>query len=55
MRRSAIAYAAFLAALACAPAALVQAYPAKAIRMIMPFAPGGVLEAQARVVTVGHP
>jgi tripartite-type tricarboxylate transporter receptor subunit TctC len=54
MRRSAIAYAAFLAALACAPA-LVQAYPAKAIRMIMPFAPGGVLEAQARVVTVSHP
>jgi len=37
MRRSAIAYAAFLAALACAPA-LVQAYPAKAIRMIMRIA-----------------
>lgn len=37
--------------LACAPGALAQPYPSKAIRMIMPFAPGGGLEAQARVVT----
>jgi len=55
----AIGVAAFFIALVCAPGALAQApttssgqaYPTKAIRMIMPFAPGGGLEAQARVVT----
>ena len=49
MRRNAVTVAAFLAALACAPAAQAQApstssgraYPTKAIRMIMPFATGG--------------
>jgi len=51
MRRGTFAIAAFLVELACAPCAFAQAYPAKAIRMIMPFAPGGGLEAQARVVT----
>jgi tripartite-type tricarboxylate transporter receptor subunit TctC len=51
MRRGGIAIAAFFVALACAPGALGQAYPARAVRMIMPFAPGGGLEAQARVVS----
>ena len=49
MRRGAIAISAFLAALP--SCALAQTYPSKAIRMIMPFAAGGGLEAQARVVT----
>jgi len=49
MRRGAIAFAAFLVALP--SCALAQSYPSKAIRMIMPFAAGGGLEAQARVVT----
>jgi len=51
MRRDAIGIAGFFLALICVPTALAQAYPSKAIRMIMPFAPGGGLEAQARVVT----
>ena len=51
MRRVAIGIAGFFLALICVPTALAQAYPSKAIRMIMPFAPGGGLEAQARVVT----
>jgi len=49
MRRGAIAIAAYLVALP--SCALAQSYPSKAIRMIMPFAAGGGLEAQARVVT----
>jgi tripartite-type tricarboxylate transporter receptor subunit TctC len=51
MRRGANAIAASLAALICVSAAQAQPYPAKAIRMIMPFAPGGGVEAQARVIT----
>lgn len=51
MQRVTIGIAAFFLALTCAPAALAQAYPTKAIRMIKPFAPGGGLDAQARVIT----
>lgn len=57
MRRFALCIAAILLA----PVAQAQSYPAKAIRMIMPFAAGGGVEAQARVVaqrlaeTLGQP
>ncbi len=51
MPRGTIEIAVFFLALACAPAALAQTYPTKAIRMIKPFAPGGGLDAQARVIT----
>lgn len=41
-----------LVALACAGAApAAQEYPVKPVRMIKPFAPGGGLDAQARVIT----
>jgi tripartite-type tricarboxylate transporter receptor subunit TctC len=41
-----------VAALACGAAASAQPYPAKPIRVISPWAPGGPAEALARVVTV---
>ncbi len=47
MRRFALC----VAALLLSQGAQAQPYPTKAIRMIMPFAPGGGVEAQARVVT----
>jgi tripartite-type tricarboxylate transporter receptor subunit TctC len=46
MRRFALCIAAILLS----QGAQAQPYPTKAIRMIMPFAPGGGVEAQARVV-----
>lgn len=39
-----------LGALWAAPTHTAQSFPTKAVRMIMPFAPGGGLEAQGRVV-----
>lgn len=51
MRRVAIGIAVFFLALACTAGAVAQDYPTKAIRMIMPFAPGGGVEAQARILT----
>jgi tripartite-type tricarboxylate transporter receptor subunit TctC len=39
-----------LAALACAPTAFAQAYPAKPIRMIVPYAAGGPTDVLARVM-----
>ena len=43
--------AAALLALILAAQAFAQAYPSKSLRMLVPFAPGGVSDIVARVVT----
>ena len=39
------------AAMLAAPAALAQDYPSKPIRMLVPFAPGGVVDTSTRILT----
>ena len=50
LRLAACAFALLVTALGLAPAALAQGYPVRAITIVVPYPPGGLIDLVARII-----